>query len=196
MKDGKNLIEHAINNQGFLFFEVQNQSGKTLYACVDSKDKAETLETLNGIYESLPQGRYIVIVGKKADEDNCRVLRGAKGSAAFEIPLYINNSGHMDVNSHNATAVQPVGFKEYDALRNEVERLKIELLKAELKAAEPKEKEKGVLGAIAEQVMQSEQAPVLINAAILGLTNLMSNLFIPPQQAQIINGQPTNNTRQ
>lgn len=184
MKDGKKLIELAIKNRGMRFFEIQSTSGKTVCACVDAKTPEEAMEQLDNYYEHLPPGRYTVIVGKKADEENERVLRGSKGAAAYEIGLYISNTGHIDINSHNATGIQ---VKEVEKFRDEIERLKMELLKKELLAANTKDKEPGIF----DKIMSNPNSEHLINAAILGLTNIMSNAFIPPQQ--IANGQTKTN---
>ena len=67
------------------------------------------------------------------------------GAAAFEIGLYINNNGHIDINSHNATAIN---VKEVERYRDEIEKLKLELLKKELQAVNGKEKEPGIFDKI------------------------------------------------
>jgi hypothetical protein len=184
---GDELIKLNIQNGNFLFFEIRNKVNECVYPCTANRTAQETIDCFESVCETLPPGVYSVILGKDADIEKGRVKRQPSGGAGATNTLTIfAPKSHIDVNSHNATAIQPVGFKEYENIRNEVERLRIELLKAELKASEPKEKEDGIF----DKIMASPHSEQMINALVLGVTNLASNLFIPPQQ-NVINGNDT-----
>lgn len=131
MKTGAELIKLNIEKQGLVYFEIQNPKGATVAAQLDDIKPAEAADELESICEQLPPGRYVCILSKRCDKENARIKKGAAGTGYFELPLIIQgNNGHMDIHSHNASAVG--NFKEVKELLQKVSELERTILKLEI----------------------------------------------------------------
>ena len=189
MKTGHELIKLNIERNGYLFFEVRNRANECVYPCAPSRSTDETLEHFEQVCDTLPAGNYTVVLSKEADTDKGRVKRQSQGAGGAVCPLNIfATKSHIDVNSHNATAIQPVGFKEYEQLRNEVERLKIELLKAEIKANNTQDEKQGIF----DKIIVSPHGEQLVNVATIAAINVLSNMFVPQTINPAQNGAANN----
>jgi hypothetical protein len=132
MKTGIELAKLQIEKNGYCCFEVQGPKGQTIATQLEQVKTSDAICELEQIAESLPPGRYTLILSKAVNKAEGRVLRGARGTGAVEIPLNIlHNAGHIDVNSHNATA-HTLANREYRELLNEIKDLEKKLLLLEI----------------------------------------------------------------
>ena len=131
MKNGIELAKLQIEKNGYCCFEIQGAKGQTIATQLEDIKTSDAICELEQIADSLPPGRYTLILSKNVNKAEGRVLKGARGSGAVEIPLNILNTGHIDVNSHNATA-HTLANREYRELLTEIKDLEKKLLLLEI----------------------------------------------------------------
>ena len=175
MKDtsGKELIKDNILKRKFSFFDIKNSRNATVAGQYNDIAPEDAVERFDEICQYLPSGRYTVIVSNNCDSENGRVLKGHKGSSAFENTLIIGNDAHIDKNSHNATNIS---LEQYLNKVKEVHTLEMRIAELERKL-ENKENDGGINGILNNPNVQT--AIIQMFAGMAGGAN---------QQAAQING--------
>ena len=133
MKTGIDLIKHNILKSGFVFFEVQTPKGETLYAQMDEITPEEAIEEITSICEQLTPGRYFCLLSKQCDKSRSRIVKQQRGDGYFQLPLVIGGqNNHVDIQSHNAAALNPFQPREYRELLDKIKDLEKDILKLEI----------------------------------------------------------------
>jgi len=134
MKSGIELAKLTIEKQAYICFEIRTPKGQTVYVQPD-----ETLTThdaiceLDSIAESLPSGRYELLLSRAGNAESARIKKGNNGTQYLSIPIFINSgAGHMDVGSHNAIAHPGINNKEFRELTKQITDLEKKILLLEI----------------------------------------------------------------
>lgn len=173
MKNGIELICLNIEKQNLKYFEVQSPRGAVVAAQLEDISVEAAIDEFKNVCEQLPIGRYNVVLSKKGDKDNARILRGPKGAGVFELPLVISSSQQQPVNYPLAERSENISLKEYREIMKENNDLKTELaiLKAELSRTNSESQNSGINGLL--------NNPNIQNALAMLAANFLSNTNAP-----------------
>jgi len=134
MKTGIELAKLTIEKQSYICFEVRTPKGQTVYVQPDDTlTTTDAISELEAIAENLPAGRYELLLSRHGNEKSDRIKKGVNGTQYISIPIYINNAGgHIDLASHNATAIPGMNNKEFRELTKQITELEKKILLLEI----------------------------------------------------------------